>query len=158
MSFSETILWKISQYIKQNWNSPFSSEISGVSGMLFSFSFSTIKIISKSLSLKSSSVCWVSDESDKFFSTHFVKKYTDISSKIGIVLSVLRLMAWVAWFFIFCFSNTNNCHFQKIQESFQMQPWWCRTENSLAVLNYLFNFSLTVFTDDTDVKWVLRIR
>ena len=64
-----------------------------MSGMLFPFSFSTTKIISKSLSVKSPSSSWVSDESDEFFSIHFLKKYTDISGRIEILLTVLNLVA-----------------------------------------------------------------
>ena len=101
ISFPEIILWKIFLYIKQNWNNSFSSEVDGVSGVLFQFSFSTTQSISKLLPVKASSSFWVSDESDEFFWNRFLKKYLNISSRIGIVLLVLRLMAWVVCFSIF---------------------------------------------------------
>ena len=42
-------------------------EFSGVSDVLFQFSFSTTQSISKLLPVKVSSSSWVSDESDEFF-------------------------------------------------------------------------------------------
>ena len=48
-------------------------KFSGVSGMIFPFSFSTTKIIVNLLPVKDNSSSWVSDESDKFFRNHFVK-------------------------------------------------------------------------------------
>ena len=45
------------------------------------------------VSAKGCSSSCVSDESDKFFSIHFLKKYLDISGRIGIFLSGLSLVA-----------------------------------------------------------------
>ena len=99
------------------------------------------------VSAKGCSSSCVSDKSDEFFSNGFVKKYLNIPNRIGIVLSVLSLVVWVAYFFIFCFGNANNWHLLQMQEVFRMFLSRCRTKNSLTILNYLCDFFVTFFLD-----------